>query len=70
MLAIIERKIGYLQRSKGQGASLVVQQLRLRAANAEGTGSIPGQGTKFPHAHVAWPKHLKKKERTEYPQTH
>ena len=28
------------------GASLVVQWLRLRAANAGGPGSIPGQGTR------------------------
>ena len=26
-------------------------------------GSIPGQGTKFPHAHVAWPKDLERKDR-------
>ena len=40
------------------GASLVVQWLRLRAPNAGGLGSIPGQGTrsrmhavtKVPHA--------------------
>ena len=30
--------------------SLVVQWLRLRALNAEGMGSIPGWGTKNPHA--------------------
>ena len=29
--------------------SLVVEWLRLRASNAEGMGSIPGQGTKIPH---------------------
>ena len=28
----------------------MVQWLRLRAPNAGGTGSIPGQGTKIPHA--------------------
>ena len=32
------------------GSSLMVQWLRLGAANAGGTGSIPGQGTKIPHA--------------------
>ena len=38
---------------KGQpGTSLAVQWLRLHASNAGGTGSIPGQGTKIPHA--AW----------------
>ena len=34
------------------GTSLVVQRLRLRASTAGGTGSIPGRGTKIPHA--AW----------------
>ena len=29
---------------------MVVQWLRLRASNAGGMGSIPGQGTKIPHA--------------------
>ena len=33
-----------------RGISLVVQWLKLQASNAEGTGSIPGQGTKIPHA--------------------
>ena len=28
----------------------MVQWLKLQASNAEGTGSIPGQGTKIPHA--------------------
>ena len=37
------------------GNSLVVQWLGLRASAAGGTGSIPGLGTKFPHA-LAWPK--------------
>ena len=32
------------------GTSLVVQQLRLHISNAEGAGSIPGQGTKISHA--------------------
>ena len=32
------------------GTSLAVQGLRLQASNAGGTGSIPGQGTKIPHA--------------------
>ena len=36
----------------GRGTSLVVQWLRLRVPNAGGVGSIPGQGTKIPHA--AW----------------
>ena len=32
------------------GTSLVAQWLRLCASNADGVGSIPGQGTKTPHA--------------------
>jgi len=32
------------------GTSLVVQWLRLHASNARDMGSIPGQGTKIPHA--------------------
>ena len=42
------------------GTSLIVQWLRLRPSNAGGTGSIPGQGTKIPHAVSAA---IKKKER-------
>ena len=30
--------------------SLAVQRLRLPASNAGGVGSIPGRGTKIPHA--------------------
>ena len=37
--------------------SLVVQWLRFWAANARGTGSIPGQGTKIPYA--AWGDKMK-----------
>ena len=43
-----------------QGASLVVQWLRLHTATAGGTGSIPGQGTKI--LHVTQQKKKKKKE--------
>ena len=32
------------------GTSLAVQWLRLCTSTAGGTGSIPGQGTKIPHA--------------------
>ena len=32
------------------GTSLVVQWLRLRASTAGGAGSIPGRGTRIPHA--------------------
>ena len=35
---------------RGTGTSLVVRWLRLRASTAGGAGSIPGQGTKIPHA--------------------
>ena len=35
------------------GTSLVVQWLRLHASSAGGAGSIPGWGTKIPHA--VWP---------------
>ena len=41
------------------GTSLAVQWLRLGASNAGGMGSIPGWGTKIPHA-VSWPKKKKK----------
>ena len=44
-----------------RGTSLVVQWLRLCAPNAGGTGSIPGQGTKIPHATRHSPKEKKKK---------
>ena len=33
-----------------KGTSLAVQWLRLCVPKAEGTSSIPGQGTKIPHA--------------------
>ena len=32
------------------GTSLAMQRLRFHTSNAEGTGSIPGQGNKVPHA--------------------
>ena len=35
---------------EGQGTSLVVHGFILRAASAGTEGSIPGQGTKIPHA--------------------
>ena len=35
---------------KGWGTPLAVQWLRLHASTAGGTGLIPGQGTKIPHA--------------------
>ena len=45
------------------GTSLAVQWLRLYASNAGGVGSIPGQGTKIPHA--MWPKD-KSKSKIKY----
>ena len=41
---------------KGPETSLLVPWLRRHVSNAGGTGSIPGQGTKIPHADVAWSK--------------
>ena len=38
--------------------SLVVQRVRLGSSNTGGTGPIPGQGARIPHA--AWPKKWKK----------
>ena len=36
--------------NKAIETSLAVQWLRLRASNTGGMGTIPGQGTKIPHA--------------------
>ena len=47
------------------GTSLAVQWLRLHASTAEGMGSIPGQGTKIPHA--TWCRHKKKKKNKKPP---
>ena len=49
-------KEGYCQDTPG--TSLTLQWLGLHASNVEGTGSIPGWGTKTPH--TVWPKKLKK----------
>ena len=49
-----------------QGTSLAVQRLRLCASSARGAGSIPGQGTKIPHAVRCSRKSiLKKKTKTQ-----
>ena len=45
------------------GTSLAVQWLRLCASTAGGVGSIPGQGTKIPHASLPGQK-IKKKTKT------
>ena len=39
-----------IKRMKFGGISLAVQWLRLHASNAGGTGLLPGQETKIPHA--------------------
>ena len=50
------------KKTKNQGTSLAVQRLRFCASTARGVDSIPGQGTKIPHA--AWPQTpLKRKRR-------
>ena len=49
------------------GSSLVVQWLRLHPSIAAGTGSIPGWGTKIPHAKWCGPKLKKKKKKTTVP---
>ena len=46
---------------KIQGTSLVVQWLRLCAFSAVDAGSIPGRGTKIPHAVLCRKKKKKKK---------
>ena len=49
----IEQSVGsHIQtiKNKSQGTSLVVQWVRLGASTTGGTSSIPGQGTKIPHA--------------------
>ena len=52
----------YPIKKKKLGTSLVVQWLRLHASNAGGAGSLPGWGTKIPHA----PQHgSAKKKRNE-----
>ena len=42
------------------GTSLAVQWLRLCVSTAGGTGSIPGRGTKIPHATCGVAKNFKK----------
>ena len=44
------QEVGATQVYINLGPSLAVQWLRLCAPSAGGTGSIPGQGTKIPHA--------------------
>ena len=51
-----------LSKGTAAGTSLVVQWLRLCASTARGASSIPGWGTKIPHA--AQPKKKKKRDRS------
>ena len=60
---LLESNISVWYQDKQAGTSLVVQWLRLHAVNAEGVGSIPGQGTKIPHAMARDQKIKKKKKR-------
>ena len=46
----MQRKYGVLSGHKKPGTFLVVKLLRHRPSTAGDTGSIPGQGTKIPHA--------------------
>ena len=50
------------------GTSLAVQWLGLRASNAGGTGSIPGQGTKILQAACCGQKTNKRKNQTKIKQ--
>ena len=47
------------------GTFLAVQWLRFYASSSGGTGSVPGQGTKIPHATQHGKKKKKKKVFTE-----
>ena len=50
---------------------MVVQWLRLCTSNAEGMDSIPGQGTKIPHAaRCSKKKKKKKKEKLNWKLSH
>ena len=53
---------GYCVKNGLKGDFPVVQWLRLCASNAGGAGSIPGQGTKIPHASWHGQKLKKKKK--------
>ena len=47
-----------LRKKKNAGISLAVQWLRLCTSIAGGMGSVPGQGTKIPHASRCGPKKI------------
>ena len=46
------------KKKKDAGISLAVQWLRLYTSIAGGMGSVPGQGTKIPHASWCGPKKI------------
>ena len=50
----------YIQNTEAKETSLPVQWLSLRAPNAGSMGSIPGAGTKIPHASWYGQKFFKK----------
>ena len=47
---------------RSEGTCLMVQWLRLPASNAGDVGSIPGQGTKIPHASGTKNQNIKQKQ--------
>ena len=49
-MAVVLGRLTENERKGAAGPSLAFQRLRLHASTAGGTGSIPGQGTKIPHA--------------------
>ena len=54
-------------KNSSPGTSLAVQWLMLRRFQCRGTGSIPGQGTKIPHASAAKNNNNKKKSSPSTP---
>ena len=61
---VLEDGTGKIVKTRSCRKSLAVQWLGLHASTAGGTGSIPGQGTKIPHAlqHGQIKEKKKKKE--------
>ena len=57
-----------ISKRKSPGTSLTIQWLGLHASNAGGVGSIPGWGTKIPHA-VQHGQRKERKKRKGNPQT-
>ena len=52
-----------VKKKQQAGTSLVIRWLGLRTSTAQGMGSIPGRGTKIPHAKCSVAKKLKKKKK-------